>query len=124
MPKVNSNKALKQQPLDIGTFISNPSKKRINQHKKLTTKAGPCAGPRAHKIPAWLVKKMKERAIREEKMQSWVVWLEARGNTIVLPDETARLQDTYGDAPPVDISLSLSDRVNDHNSSSFAENSH
>jgi len=68
MPNVNNKKSLKQQPLDIGIFINNPKKSRIKKHKELTTKAIPCAGPRAHKVPAWLEKKMKK-----EPQEQWKV---------------------------------------------------
>jgi hypothetical protein len=112
MPKTH-----KQQPLDISTFIFNPNKKRIDKHKKLTTKVVLGAGPRAQKVPRWLQKKRKEGAQRQVNLQAWVCWLHARGKTNITPEEPGRLQDVYGDAPPLESpdGFLLND---DHHSSS------
>ena len=99
-PQDPPKKKMQQKPLDIGIFMQNPSKKRITKHLKLTTKVGPSAGPRANKVPAWLLEKRNDRKKRQVKLQAWMEWLEARGQYNITEREAGNLLDIYGDAPP------------------------
>ena len=99
-PHDHNKKRMQQKPLDIGVFMHNPSKKRINKHLKLTTKVGISAGTRANKVPSWLVQKRDNRKKSQVKVQAWVEWLKASGWSNITEGEVGNLLDIYGDAPP------------------------
>jgi hypothetical protein len=90
-----------QQTLDIGTFLVNPNKKRINQQKKFDKIR---KDRRVHKIrkkSAWLLVSERTKEVRSVKVKEWVKWLEAKGHVDLDPERTERLLDVCGNAPPM-----------------------